>query len=87
MSEVFHIAILTLLVISAFFAIWFRDLLSSVISLGVFSLILAIEFYLLRAPDVAIAEAGIGAGLSTAIYLIALRGCGKARTKTGGDMR
>ena len=87
MSEVFHIAILTLLVISAFFAIWFRDLLSSVISLGVFSLILAIEFYLLRAPDVAIAEAGIGAGLSTAIYLIALRGCGKALTKTGGDMR
>jgi energy-converting hydrogenase B subunit D len=86
-SEVFHIAILTLLVISAFFAIWFRDLLSSVIALGVFSLVLSVEFYLLHAPDVAIAEAAIGAGLNTAIYIVALRGCGKARSKTGGDIR
>ena len=32
------------------------------------------EFYILQAPDVAIAEAGIGAGLTTAIYIVAIRG-------------
>ncbi|HRV30886.1 MAG TPA: DUF4040 domain-containing protein, partial [Kiritimatiellia bacterium] len=41
---------------------------------GAFSLLLALEFYLLQAPDVAIAEAGIGAGLTTAIFIIAIRG-------------
>jgi uncharacterized MnhB-related membrane protein len=86
-SEIFHLAVLVLLTLSAFFAVWFRDLLSSVISLGVFSLVMAVEFYLLHAPDVAIAEAAIGAGLNTAIYIIALRGCGKARSETGGDIR
>jgi uncharacterized MnhB-related membrane protein len=54
-------------------ALWSRNLLHSIISLGVFSLVLALEFYILRAPDVAIAEAAIGAGLSTTIFIITLR--------------
>jgi len=33
----------------------------------------SLEFYILQAPDVAIAEAGIGAALTTAIYVIAVR--------------
>ena len=37
------------------------------------SLLLSLEFYLLQAPDVAIAEAGIGAALTTAIYILAIR--------------
>jgi len=86
MNGVFHFFILALITVSAFFAIWFKDLLSSVISLAVFSLLLSLEFYVLQAPDVAIAEAGIGAGLTTAIYVIALRGC-KALKKSGGERR
>ena len=54
-------------------AVWFKDLLSSVIALAAASLLVALEFYLLQAPDVAIAEAGIGAALTTAIYVIAIR--------------
>jgi len=64
---------LSLVVIGAALAIWFRDLLASVIALAGASLLLSLEFYLLQAPDVAIAEAGIGAALTTAIYILAIR--------------
>jgi uncharacterized MnhB-related membrane protein len=67
------VPVLITLLVSAFMALWFRNLLHSVIALGVFSLVLALEFYILRAPDVAIAEASIGAGLSTTIFVITLR--------------
>ncbi len=87
MTGYLHLFILVILLISAFYAVWFRDLLASVISLAVFSLILSLEFYILQAPDVAIAEAAIGAGLSTAIYIIALKSCGKLKKGNGGGRR
>ncbi len=62
------------LIVTAILVIAFKDLLSSAIAFAAFSLLLALEFYLLQAPDVAIAEAGIGAGLTTAIFIIAIRG-------------
>jgi len=62
------------LIITAILVIVFKDLLSSAIAFAAFSLLLSLEFYLLQAPDVAIAEAGIGAGLTTAIFIIAIRG-------------
>jgi len=51
-----------------------KDLLAAAIAFAAFSLLLSLEFYVLQAPDVAIAEAGIGAGLTTAIFIIAIRG-------------
>ncbi len=74
MLVLFHLLILAGLIITAASVVYFRDLLAAAISLAAFSLLLALEFYLLQAPDVAIAEAGIGAGLTTAIYIIAIRG-------------
>ena len=71
--EIIQIIVLISIIGSAFMALSFKDLLSSVISLGIMSLLLSLEFYLLGAPDVAIAEAAIGAGLTTAIYVIAIR--------------
>ncbi|MDR1874696.1 MAG: DUF4040 domain-containing protein [Synergistaceae bacterium] len=73
MNPALHVPVLLMLLLSAFMALWFRNLLHSIISLGIFSLLLALEFYILRAPDVAIAEAAIGAGLSTTIFIITLR--------------
>lgn len=70
---ILHVVVLVLIVIGAALAVWFKDLLSSVIALAAASLLVALEFYLLQAPDVAIAEAGIGAALTTAIYVIAIR--------------
>jgi uncharacterized MnhB-related membrane protein len=82
MNPGLHAPVLIMLVLSAFLALWFRSLIHSIISLGIFSLLLALEFYILRAPDVAIAEAAIGAGLSTTIFIITLRAC-KERGKGG----
>ena len=62
------------LIVTAVLIISFKDLLAAAIAFAAFSLLLSIEFYLLQAPDVAIAEAGIGAGLTTAIFIIAIRG-------------
>jgi len=41
--------------------------------LGAFSLVLSLVFYYLHAPDVAIAEAAIGSGFATVIFLIAIK--------------
>jgi uncharacterized MnhB-related membrane protein len=87
MNTMVHVLILIAIVVAGFFAVWFRDLLSSVVSLATFSLLLSLEFYILQAPDVAIAEAGIGAGLTTAIYIIALRGCNVLRKGGGGERK
>lgn len=69
-----HGAVLAGLIIAAGLIIHFRDLLSAAIAFGIFSFLLSLEFYILQAPDVAIAEAGIGAGLTTAIFIMAIRG-------------
>jgi len=68
-----HVIVLVLIVVGGALAVWFKDLLSSVLALAAASLLVSLEFYMLQAPDVAIAEAGIGAALTTAIYVIALR--------------
>ena len=51
----------------------FKDLMNAVIACAAVSLIASALFYLLDAPDVAMAEAAIGAGLSTAIFVLAIR--------------
>lgn len=73
MIEIMHIVLPVLLVASAVVAVMFRDLLASAIALAVMSLLLSLEFYILEAPDVAIAEAGIGACITTAIIIIAIK--------------
>ena len=61
------------MIASAVFVAVCRDLLSAVVALAVMSLLLSFQFYLLKAPDVAIAEAGIGAAVTTAIFIISIR--------------
>lgn len=68
-----QVVILLLIVAGSVLAVWLKDLLASVIALGASSLLLALQFYLLQAPDVAIAEAGVGAALTTAIFVLAIR--------------
>ena len=60
------------LVVSAILACHFEKLLSSVIALGVTG-IFAAAFLLLHAPDVAISEAAVGAALTPAVFIVALR--------------
>jgi energy-converting hydrogenase B subunit D len=72
-SGVLHIIIPLALVVCAVLVAVFRDLLYSVVVLAVLSLLLAVEFYILKAPDVAMAEAGIGAAVTAAIFIITIR--------------
>ncbi|HDQ08428.1 MAG TPA: DUF4040 domain-containing protein [Methanoculleus sp.] len=79
------IQVLTLsgLILSAGLVWYFRDLLSAAISFGVFSFLLSMEVLFLQAPDVAIAEASIGAGLTTAVFIIAIRATQKVTEADG----
>ncbi|MCK4591544.1 MAG: DUF4040 domain-containing protein [Candidatus Latescibacteria bacterium] len=62
-----------LMLIAAIAASIFKDLINAVIAAALVSLIAAILFYLLQAPDVAMAEAAIGAALVTVVFIIAIR--------------
>ncbi len=53
-------------------AIELKDLLYSVIVLGGASITLAVIFYMLQAPDIAITQAAVGAGVSTVLFVIAV---------------
>lgn len=53
-----------------------RDLLAAVAASTVVSLALSVLFVVLRAPDVALAEAAVGAGLSGVLFALALRRLG-----------
>ena len=61
------------MVVLGFLVFRLYSLMASAVALSAASLLLALEFYLLHAPDVAIAEASIGAGLTTAILMLAIR--------------
>ena len=73
LTNLVHILVPIIIVISAVFAITLKDLIAAAIAVAAMSLLLSLEFYILEAPDVAIAEAGVGACLTTAILVIAIR--------------
>ena len=61
------------IVIAAIVAIQAKKVITSVIALDVTGSLAALEFLLLQAPDVAIAEASVGVVLTTVLYIVALR--------------
>ncbi|MFO7814133.1 MAG: hydrogenase subunit MbhD domain-containing protein [Halanaerobiales bacterium] len=61
--------LLIFVVATAFLAIHFKEELISIIFLSIFSIILTTLYLIHNAPDVALAEAVIGAGLNTAIFM------------------
>lgn len=70
---VLNILVLAGAVVSAILAVTCKKMLSSVLALGAAGTFIALEFLILQAPDVAIAEASVGAVLSTVIFVIAIR--------------
>jgi uncharacterized MnhB-related membrane protein len=71
--EILHILIPILIVAASVFAVLLKDLLAATIAVAAMSLLLSLEFFILQAPDVAIAQAGVGACLTTAIFVIAIK--------------
>lgn len=63
------VILLLLLLVMGILALEAKDLLRAVIFLAVFSLVSALLFFYLHAPDVALTEAAVGAGISTVIFI------------------
>jgi energy-converting hydrogenase B subunit D len=61
------------MIAAALFAIHSKSMLSAVIGSGVVSLVASILYIILHAPDVAMTEAAIGSGLTTVVFLFALK--------------
>jgi len=60
-------------IVAAIYAVLTKRTINAVIASGVISLMASIIFLLVAAPDVAMTEATIGAGLTTVVFLYALK--------------
>jgi uncharacterized MnhB-related membrane protein len=82
--EIWILLILALMMlVAAVMVLLVRNHLAAVAAASVVSLGLALLFALLRAPDVAMTEAAVGAGLSSLILALALRRLGLWRLDSG----
>ncbi len=72
MIALFGAFLLTMLVITALAIARTPNLFAAAMLSGIFSLLMAALFFILDAPDVALTEAAVGAGISTVLYLAAL---------------
>ncbi len=67
-----NISLLLMLVVTAFATIFVRDLFGAIMLFGIYSLLCASFFLNLTAPDVALTEAAIGAGVAPILMLATL---------------
>ncbi|WP_297062108.1 DUF4040 domain-containing protein [Thermococcus sp.] len=65
--------IVAVMIVSAILAVEWRDLLAAAVGMAAVSLFASILFLILQAPDVAMTEAAIGAALSGAIFIFAIK--------------
>jgi uncharacterized MnhB-related membrane protein len=65
--------ILALVLAGSVYSLVSKDLLHGAIALSATSVLSALTFFLLRAPDVALTEAAVGAGISTVIFVWVIR--------------
>lgn len=61
------------MIIAAASLLFIKDLLPSIIAMSIMGSFLALEFLLLKAPDVALAEAAVGAILTPIIFIVTLK--------------
>jgi multicomponent Na+:H+ antiporter subunit B len=73
MTIIFSLFLLSLLVVTALAMIRTTNLFVAAMLMSIFSLLMAANFFILDAADVALTEAAVGAGVTTVIFLSALR--------------
>lgn len=73
MLQIMVLLICGSILVSGILAVCLRNLMPAMISAGLASLFAAVSYVLLAAPDVAMAEAAIGSGLATLVFLYAIR--------------
>lgn len=72
MDWTLNILLLGLLLTTAVSVIVIRDLLAAAVVFGAYSLVMAILWTQLRAPDLALTEAAVGAGVTTVLFIITI---------------
>ena len=75
-------SLVVFVILAAITTALFRDVLSAIVVFGAYSLGMAVLYTLLLAPDVAMTEAAIGAGVTTVLLLLAV-----AKTTRGDPSR
>jgi len=71
-SAVFDIVLLLLLVAIALLVARLKDLLAASLVFSAYSLVLCLLWQHRGAPDVAMTEAAVGAGITTVLFLVAI---------------
>ncbi|MGI6364341.1 MAG: hydrogenase subunit MbhD domain-containing protein [Bacillota bacterium] len=72
MLEILNILLLLFLVVCALVVARTKDLLSAVVIFAAYSLVMAIIWQQLEAPDLAITEAAMGAGVTTLLLVVVI---------------
>ncbi|CAM5304682.1 hypothetical protein AFEL58S_00508 [Afipia felis] len=81
MLELLLLLVCASILVSGVLAVCLKNLLAAMVASGLASLFAAVSFLLLAAPDVAMAEAAIGSGLATFIFLYAIRKTGNGKAE------
>jgi uncharacterized MnhB-related membrane protein len=71
--QTFSILILLFLIIFSISVSLIKNLLASIIVFMVYSLLMAVLWQQLNAPDLAITEAAVGAGITTLLFVLTIR--------------
>ena len=71
--ELFAILLLVLMAVCAIAVVFIRRLLSAVIVYSIFGVLMSIMWLLLEAPDLAITEAAVGAGITSILFFLTLK--------------
>jgi uncharacterized MnhB-related membrane protein len=79
MTEIFTLIVLIVLIAAAVLVAALPNLLASVIVFAVYSFVMAVLWQQLAAPDLAITEAAVGAGITTVLLILTLKRVGGAK--------
>ena len=87
MMQIIEWLLLIFLIVCAVAVSLSKNLLNSVIIFMSYSLVMAVIWVLLQAPDLAITEAAVGAGVTSVLFFLALRRVGQLGHKKEEDKR
>jgi len=71
--NLFNIIVLAIMIVGAIATAKTQNLLGAVIIFMVYSLMMALLWERMNAPDLAITEAAVGAGITSILFIVALR--------------
>jgi uncharacterized MnhB-related membrane protein len=83
--ELIAILIVFVMLVAALCVLLLRNMIAALVATSVVSLTVSVIFVMLRAPDVAMTEAAVGAGLSSLILALGLRRLDLWRLESPGE--